>query len=670
MLVQADGVLAHYRLTEQIGEGGMGTVWKAYDTVLGRDVALKMLAESLTGDPDRLAAFEREAHILAALNHPNIVTIYSVEQAATVRFLTMELIDGKTLAQLIPPDGLPLERVLDVACAVADALDAAHSHGITHRDLTPANIIVTGEGRIKVVDFGLAKHAARASENDVSGPTGTFRDLARSGALGTLPYKSPEQFEGPRVDHRSDLFSFGVVLYEMAAGRRPFDGTSGAAVVRALLTEHPLLLTQVRADVPPPLARLAARCLEKSPLRRVQTAGEVLHVLRRLRKIAAATAPTTRLIAVLPFDDESALRDQSHLCEGVAEAIMMALGGVSGLRVASRALAFGLKASGLDSQAIAERLEADVLLVGRLRRDGDRLQMGVELVNALDGYELWSARYEREMKEVFAIQDEIAHHVAAALELTLNATGQRALRLQYPTAVAAYDDYLRGRQFRERYNRPSIEVARLFFAQALTLDPDYASAHVALADCHAYLYSNGGGDPAHVAAALKAGRKALDLAPDFAEAHAAMAVALCLGGCDAGAEREFEAAIRLNREMCEAHYCYAHASLGHGKAEQALRHCEEAVRIRPRDYRSRLLMAEICDSLGRPDEADAMRRCGVTLADEHLRVNADDTQALFLGANGLVSLRDRTHGLQWARRALALEPDNARFRALVRTLER
>ncbi|MBZ5556034.1 MAG: protein kinase [Acidobacteriia bacterium] len=529
---------------------------------------------------------------------------------------------------------------------------------------------MNGEGRVKVVDFGLATHAERPNEDEVRALTGTYRDLARSGALGTLQYMSPEQLEGLRVDHRSDLFSFGVVLYEMACGRRPFDGSDGAAVVRALLTEHPRLLTHVRADLPPPLARLAARCLEKSPARRVQTACEILRVLRRLRRNGAATVSTTRSIAVLPFDDASDARDQSHLCEGVADAIMMALGGVSGLRVASRALTFGLKAAGFDAQAIADRLQVDALLVGDLRRDGDRLQISARLVHALDGHELWSARYERETKDVFAIQDEIVHHVAAALELTLSAAEQRAIRVQCPTAVGAYDDYLRGRQSCERHNRHAIDAARHFFAQALTVDPNYARAHVALADCHADLYWNAGRDPAHVGAALKASRKALDLAPDLAEAHAAMAVALSLEGCYDEAAREFETAIRLNHGLFEAHYFYARAALAQGKSDTALCHCEAAVRLRPEDYRSRLLMAEICDNIGRPDEAEAMRRSGVTLADEHVGVNGEDARALCMGAIGLASLGDRAHGLQWARRALALEPADRQFQALVRALER
>lgn len=651
----ADNVLAHYRLLEPLGAGGMGVVWKAYDAALGREVALKVLFDAFADDPDRLAMLETEARVLASLNHANIVTVYSVEEAEGLRFITMELVDGQTLADSLPAQGYPLDRLLDLATAIATAIEAAHERGVTHRDLKPGNIMLGRDGRVKVVDFGLARVGPRATAAPADLSTADVAAAARAPKIGTLAYMSPERLQGAVEDRRSDIFSFGVLLYEMATGHRPFDGPDAMVVIRSLLTEQAPPPTFWRGDLPPGLIALIMRCLEKDPARRVQSAAETLEALREIRSGISA-ARFVQVIAVLPFEDLSQQRDQGYLCEGIAEEILMALARVKGLHVASRAATFPHKLAGGDPLEIARRVRANALLAGSVRRADDRLRVGVELVDAQDGSQLWSAVYERKMCDVFCIQDDIAHQVVDALRLTLSSADHQALARAYTPAVDAYEYYLRGRQYYYQYNRRAIEFARELFTHAVGLDPSYARGHAGIADCCVYQYLYVARDRATLDWALEASQRALALAPDLAEANVSAAVALSLAGRHGDADAAFKAAIRLNPRLFEAHYFYARDAFVQGHHEDAVREYEEASRVRPDDYQAALLVAQSYDVLGRLDEATAARRRGIVIAEEHLDLNPDDVRALYMGANGLVALGEREKGLQWARRAIAMDP--------------
>lgn len=651
-----DNVLSHYRLLEPLGAGGMGIVWKAFDSTLGREVALKVLFDVFAEDPERLAMLEAEARALAALNHANIVTVYSVEEAEGLRFITMELVDGQTLAESLPVGGFPLDRLLDLAAPIAAAMEAAHDRGITHRDLKPGNIMLARDGRVKVVDFGLARMGARAVGATVTDMS--IVDLAaaaRAPNIGTPSYMSPERVQGQLEDRRSDIFSFGVLLYEMATGRRPFDGPNAMVVIKALLTEPAPPLTFWRSDLPAALSRLIMRCLEKEPAQRPQSVTQIRDVLEQLRE-ESGRHPRVKTIAVLPFDDVSQGRDQAYLCEGIAEEILIALGRIAGLHVASRAVTFKLKAKGIDPLEIAGRVHADALLDGSVRRAGDRLRVSVELVDAGDGGRIWAATYEREMCEIFCIEDDIAQQVVEALRLTLSSADREVLTHGYTPGVDAYDYYLRGRQFYYQYDRRGIEFARDLFTHAVGRDPSYARGYAGIADCCVFLYLYVERDPAHLADALESSQRALALDPNLAEANASAGLALSLAGRHVEADEAFRKAIRLNPLLFEAHYFAARDAFAQGHLEDAVRHYTDASRVRPDDYQSPLLMAQSCEDLGRRHEAEAARRRGVALAEQHLALNPDDVRALYMGANGLVALGRREDGLTWARRALAMQP--------------
>jgi len=475
-------ILAHYRITSVLGSGGMGEVYRASDTKLGRDVAMKVLPADMASSVDRRERFQREARALAAVDNPHIVTIYSVEEAAGIHFLTMELVDGQSLDRLIPTRGLPLERMLEIATAIADALRAAHEKGIVHRDLKPANVMVTGAGRVKVLDFGLAKVAERANGESLA-PTEMH---TREGVvMGTAPYMSPEQITGDVVDHRSDVFSFGVVLYEMATGRQPFRGRSPAEIASAILRDTPPAVTDVRGDLPADLARIVRRCLEKEVNHRFQTARDAGNELDELARQLARQPPgpahdAAVAIAVLPFSDMSPGRDQQHLCEGMAEEIMNALVHVGGIRVASRTSAFLARqhASGLPE--IGRALSVGHVLEGSVRTAGGRLRVTAQLTDVASGYQLWSERFDRNAEDIFAVQDEIAAGVVEAVTVRLARRRPVVLpRLQVKN-LEAYDAYLKARHL--RYTRSDHRGALRWYQQAVQLDPSHAPSWVGLAE--------------------------------------------------------------------------------------------------------------------------------------------------------------------------------------------
>ena len=660
MSLEPGQMLSRYRLLAKIGEGGMGVVWKALDTSLDREVALKLLPDELSQDAERLARLESEARIIAALNHPNIVTLHSIEEAEGRRFLTLELVEGRPLAELIPSRGFALPEFARIAHAVVEALSAAHRRGITHRDIKPRNIMVSKDS-VKVLDFGLAQSpkapspTAAPEKSDL--PTRTQAGDDR--VVGTLAYMSPECVEGLPVDVRSDLFSLGAVLYEMATGRRPFEGGSAAALISSILRDAPVPPTRLNEAYPARLDRIVARCLEKDPKYRWQTAQSVQWELEQLEADVGVELRTERSIAVLPFADLSREKDQEYFCEGIAEEILVALSRVANLHVASRSSSFRFGKGDVDVREIGARLGVGALLYGSVRRADQRLRITAELADVKTGFRIWAERYDREMEDIFTIQDDIAQSIVKALEVSLSSVEQAALGKPTTSDVKAYDYYLRGRKFFYQYSRKGMQFALELYSRAIEQDPQFARAYAGIAQCAAFLFQNAGAHAADLEQADAASGKALELDPESAEAHAARGVALSLRGEHAAAEQEFETAIRLNPDLFEAHYFYARDCFSLGNYEKAVRQYEEAMRARPEDYQSPLLVAGSFVALGRPADANAVRRRGIRLAEEHLRLNPDDARALYMGANGLVALGERERGLEWADRALAIDPDEA-----------
>jgi serine/threonine-protein kinase len=466
--------IAHYQILEMLGEGGMGVVYKARDLRLGRLVALKLLPpEKVTraaGDVS-LRRFLQEAQAASALNHPNIVVVYEAGADQGIDFIAMELVAGKTLDRLIGAAGLALETTLAHATQIADALAAAHAAGIVHRDLKPANIIVGDEGRVRILDFGLAKHWTRMDE-----ATATIANLTEAGTIvGTMAYMSPEQVEGRSLDARSDIFSLGAVLYEMATGRRAFAGPSEAAVLAAVLRDQPA----PAAGLPRALQEVIERCLRKRPEERFPTAADLKRALGAIPSAAA-----TPSIAVLPFANLSADKENEYFSDGLAEEIINALTRVPGLRVIARTSAFSFRGKEQDVREIGARLGVDHILEGSVRRAGNRMRVTAQLVSAADGCHFWSERYDREVTDVFAIQDEISQSIAGKLRVQLGAGRRPAGK---PTQdLEAYDLYLHGRYHLYKADPAGFAKAKQCFEQAIARDPEFALAYDGLAELHWY----------------------------------------------------------------------------------------------------------------------------------------------------------------------------------------
>lgn len=654
--------LGHFEIVAELGEGGMGAVYRGRDSRLGREVAIKVLPQSFAGEPERLERFQREARILATLNHPGIAAIYEIGEQADVRFLVLELVDGKTLEDEIPAGGMELRELLRVATALTDAVAAAHARGIVHRDLKPSNVMLDSAGNVKVLDFGLARSDARAEGSTSDSTTLTGAALTRLGtAMGTLPYMSPELVRGEPAGPPSDVFSLGIVLYEMGAGRRPFGGGSSAELASSILRDHPPALSSLRHDLPAAFSDVVARCLEKEREGRFANAGELSAALDASGSAGiwgSEIAEAIRSIAVLPFVDLSPEGDQEYFCDGISEEIISSLSRIESLRVASRTSAFAFKKSDADLRTVGSRLGVTQVLEGSVRKAGKRLRISVQLLDVAGDTHLWSEKYDRDLKDVFAIQEDIAESVVRALEVTLTPGESRALR-QPPTKHAdAYDFYLRGREFFYKASLRDHEFARQMFTRAIELDGSFTRAYAGLADTNSYVYKHFKREPAILAEAEAASRKALELAPDLAEAHTSRGVVHWLHGRYERADREFETAIQLAPDLFDAHYLYGIALYNRGELEESARRLEQASAVRPEDYQSPLILGALYRGLDRGDAAKRAYQRGLEIAESHLELNPDDARAWYLGAGALVVLGDASRGLEWAERALALDHEN------------
>jgi serine/threonine protein kinase/tetratricopeptide (TPR) repeat protein len=619
--------ISHYRIVEQLGAGGMGVVFKAQDSRLERAVALKFLPEKLAQQPQALERFRREARAASALNHPGICTIYDIGEQDGRAFIAMEFIDGETLRNHIHRKALPVEELLELGIQIAEALDAAHAEGIIHRDIKPANIFVTKRGRAKVLDFGLAKLVPKGvaiADADSGGESSTSPSIA--GIIsGTPSYMSPEQVRGDALDARTDIFSLGLVLYEMATGRQAFGGGTGGAIIEAVLTRPPVSVRSINPDIPPTLEAIINRALHKDREQRYQHAADLLADLQRLKReidsglpdceavtgshfastadtpssagqpISRASAQQTGSfraprvsktigsLAVLPFENVSRDPENDYLSDGITGSLINNLATVPRLRVMAQSTVFRYKGRDIDPQAVGRELNVRAVLTGRMMQSGGFLRIGTELVDVATGSQLWGAQFDRKPGDIFVIQDEISNEISGKLRLQLTHAEKKRLVKRHTEDAEAYWLYLQGRHHWNRWTEEGFYKAIGCFQQAIQKDPSYALAHTGVADSYVLLGWNSYLPPKDAFPKAKAAAMtALEIAPDLGEAHTALAAVLWLHDWQwPEAQKEFQRSLELNPCYPTANHYYAESLMTMGRHAEALARMKKSLELDP-----------------------------------------------------------------------------------------
>ena len=631
--------IAHYEIVERLGEGGMGVVYRATDTKLERDVALKFLSPALRSSTEDLERFLHEARALSRLNHPNIATIYAVEEHRGERFLALEHLPGGTLREAIDQSSkpLPIGQVLAWAVEMGRGLAHAHRHGIVHRDVKAENVLLTADGGVKLTDFGVAQVAGRTADD--YGMT-----------LGTAAFMSPEQAQGVPVDHRSDIFSYGLLLYELCAGRPAFGGAEAEVILYDIVHSA---APPLDASVPTGLRSLIDRLIAKDPDERFQSMDDVVELLSSLgEREGPAGSPSERAgIAVLPFVDMSPERDQEYFCDGVAEEITFALSNVDGMKVVSRTSAFQFKDRPYDIEEVVQRLDVSTVLEGSVRKAGDRLRVAVQLIDGENGRHLWSERYDRDLENIFDVQDEIAGKVVANLKGQLL---EKVSRRPQTSNLQAYTCYLNGRYRLNQRTKASLREAVEHFKQAAALDPEYALAYCGLAE---WSILTGGhwlhpdGQKEGMEEARLAALRAIEFGPELAEAHAALALVRVRADWDfAGAEASFKRAIQLNPGYATARHQYALYLAQMNRIDEALDQIRLAQTIDPLSLIISTAIGRILQFARRYDEA--VEQCQRTIA-----LDPNFRQAYFDLAIGYSQMGDIEAAKEAVRKMDELDPD-------------
>ena len=668
--------ISHYSVLEKLGGGGMGVVYKAKDTRLGRNVALKFLPDDISQDPQTIERFRREARAASSLNHPNICTIYDAGEFDGRPFIAMELLEGQTLRNRISGTPIAVSELLEIAAQIVEGLHAAHSKGVVHRDIKPANIFLVDKGQAKILDFGLAKIGRQEQQIAALAET-SFRTQVDQSALltspgssiGTVAYMSPEQARGEELDARSDLFSLGVVLYEMCTGLIPFGGATAALIFDGILRSEPAPATTINTKLPAAIENILAKALEKDTDLRYQTAAEFRADLKRLKrdldsnrrpsadkpeapKAAAPAGPAaSKSVAVLYFENQSGSKEDEYLRDGITEDVITELSKIQGLNTFSRPTVLAFRDKPMTPAQVAQLLGAVYVLTGSVRRAGARLRISAQLIDTRTDFTLWSERFDREMKDVFEVQDEMARKIAEALRIKLSPQELEALADKPTENTQAYDLYLRGKRYARRQTRQDVEFALQMFENAVVLDPSFALAYAACANACAMYYSIFTRDQIWIERAREASGRAVALRWDLPEVQVSQAWVLYAAGLYDEAVRMVKKAIERKRDCEGAYYLLFRGLFAAGRCQEVVDLSESAIETSGEDYNVYVPILNSLGSLGRDDLSQSMTRRFAGALENHLKQVPEDARArVLLGANyaGLSREQDALRELQMA----------------------
>jgi non-specific serine/threonine protein kinase len=640
-----DDIISHYKILEKLGEGGMGEVYLAQDTKLRRKVALKFLPSEYTSEPELKTRFTREAQAAASLNHPNIITVHEVAEHEDRLYIAMEYVEGESLKDLIRRKKIPTKQVIDTALQICQGLSAAHESGIIHRDIKPQNILMGKDKRVRICDFGLVK---------------LKRDLALTqvgSTLGTIAYMSPEQARGEEVDHRTDIWALGVVLYEMLTGKLPFQGDHEAAIIYEILNAEPKAIQWFRSDVPDHVVTLVSQLLEKDPDNRLSSTEEII---QRLQEPLPERTPGEgkKSLAVLYLENMSSEKENEYFCAGMTDDLIIDLSKIQHLRVIPRSDVLPFRGKEVNSRQVGKTLGVHYVLEGSVRKGGNRIRITAQLIDVKSGFQVWAERYDRLIEDIFDVQIEVSEKIAEALKVSLTESEKQSLAKKPTDDVRAYDFYMRGTEFLSRRGQKDRQTAIQMFEHALSIDPNFSLAYVALAEAYSFNYITFGGDRSWLEKMMEMNERALSLDPDLVEAQFGIGMVYFHQKRFAEAKRNFAKVLKSKSDFYPACYWLGLTSVILEDFDSALEYFRGAAAMKPYSEEPWHYLEQTFRKIGKAKAAQEAASKMIELGTRKLEVNPKDEVVLSRLAVTYANMGESKRALDAAKKVMDIDPDD------------